>query len=234
MAIARSVLLSHLYEHGPEYRRVGIHHTDATPVSLGALGAAPGASPLDSPPVGRLTSHLDTRSDTFLRGEERMRALCEELSARLAQVREGGGAAALERHRGRGKLPVRERIDLLLDPDTAFLELSPLAAFGLYDDEAPGAGLVTGIGQVHGRECVIVANDATVKGGTYYPLTVKKHLRAQEIASAEPPPVHLPGRLGRRVPAAAGRGLPRPRPLRAHLLQPGAHVGATASRSSRP
>jgi len=132
--------------------------------------------------VGRLTSHLDTRSDTFLRGEERMRELCDELNARLAHAREGGGAAALERHRGRGKLPVRERIDLLLDPDTAWLELSPLAAFGVYDDEAPGAGLVTGIGTVHGRECVIVANDATVKGGSYFPLTVKKHLRAQEIA----------------------------------------------------
>jgi acetyl-CoA carboxylase carboxyltransferase component len=132
--------------------------------------------------VGRLTSHLDTRSDTFLRGQERMRVLCDELDARLAQAREGGGAASLERHRGRGKLPVRERIDLLLDPDTAWLELSPLAAFGMYDDEAPGAGIVTGIGTVCGRECVIVANDATVKGGTYFPLTVKKHLRAQEIA----------------------------------------------------
>ena len=132
--------------------------------------------------VGRLTSHLDPRSETFLRGEERMRALCDELRARLAQAREGGGAGALERHRARGKLPVRERIDLLLDPDTAWLELSPLAAFGMYEDEAPGAGIVTGIGTVHGRECVIVANDATVKGGTYFPLTVKKHLRAQEIA----------------------------------------------------
>ena len=111
-----------------------------------------------------------------------MRALCDELQARLAEARKGGGAAALERHRERGKLPVRERIDLLLDPDTAWLELSPLAGFGLYDDEAPGAGIVTGIGSVHGRECVIVANDATVKGGTYFPLTVKKHLRAQEIA----------------------------------------------------
>ena len=132
--------------------------------------------------MGRLTSHLDTRSETFLRGEERMRALCDELRARLARAREGGGAGALERHRGRGKLPVRERIDLLLDPDTAWLELSPLAAYGMYEDEAPGAGIVTGIGTVHGRECVIVANDATVKGGTYFPLTVKKHLRAQEIA----------------------------------------------------
>ena len=112
-----------------------------------------------------------------------MRVLCDELQARLARAREGGGAAALERHRGRGKLPVRERIDLLLDPDTAWLELSPLAAFGLYDDEAPARRASSpASARVHGRECVIVANDATVKGGTYFPLTVKKHLRAQEIA----------------------------------------------------
>ena len=83
----------------------------------------------------------------------------------------------------------------LLDPGTPFLEVGQLAAYGLYDDEAPGAGVITGIGRVSGRECMIVANDATVKGGTYYPLTVKKHLRAQEIADAEPPAVHLPGRL---------------------------------------
>ena len=154
-----------------------------------------------------------------------MRELCGQLQTRLARAREGGGAAALERHRARGKLPVRERIDLLLDPDTAWLELSPLAAFGLYDDEAPAAGIVTGIGSVHGRECVIVANDATVKGGTYFPLTVKKHLRAQEIALENRLPCIYLVDSGGRLPAAAGRGLPRPRPLRAHLLQPGAHVG---------
>jgi acetyl-CoA carboxylase carboxyltransferase component len=94
----------------------------------------------------------------------------------------GGDDQAIERHRARGKLPVRERIDRLIDPGTAFLELSPLAAAGLYDDEAPGAGIVTGIGRIEDTTCVIVANDATVKGGTYYPVTVKKHLRAQEIA----------------------------------------------------
>src|SRR4051794_8253928 len=111
-----------------------------------------------------------------------MRALVDELRARTAQVVRGGGAAPLERHRSRGKLPARERIDLLVDPDTAFLELSPLAAWELYEGQAPSAGIVTGIGVVEGRECVIVANDATVKGGTYFPLTVKKHLRAQEVA----------------------------------------------------
>src|ERR671935_59538 len=93
-----------------------------------------------------------------------------------------GGDKALERHRSRGKLTARERIDRLLDPNTAFLELSALAAWGMYDAQAPGAGIVTGIGVIEGQECVLVANDATVKGGTYFPITVKKHLRAQEIA----------------------------------------------------
>src|SRR5207253_7173179 len=93
-----------------------------------------------------------------------------------------GPERARERHTKAGKLLARERVERLLDPGTAFLELSPLAAFGMYDDEAPGAGVITGIGRVSGNECVIVANDATVKGGSYYPLTVKKHLRAQEIA----------------------------------------------------
>ena len=114
---------------------------------------------------------------------ERMEALVAELRERTGLVAKGGGAAAMERHRGRGKLPARERIDLLCDPDSAFLELGALTAWDLYDGQAPGAGIVTGIGVVEGRECVIVANDATVKGGSYFPLTVKKHLRAQEVAS---------------------------------------------------
>src|SRR5205814_967548 len=111
-----------------------------------------------------------------------MEGLVAELRERTAQVARGGGEKALEKHRSRGKLTARERIDRLLDPDTAFLELSALAAWELYDRQAPGAGIVTGIGVIEGRECVLVANDATVKGGTYFPLTVKKHLRAQEIA----------------------------------------------------
>src|SRR5881409_654750 len=111
-----------------------------------------------------------------------MEELVAELRERTAEVARGGGERALEKHRSRGKLTARERIDRLLDPDTAFLELSALAAWEMYDDQAPGAGIVTGIGVIEGRECVIVANDATVKGGTYFPLTVKKHLRAQEIA----------------------------------------------------
>ena len=111
-----------------------------------------------------------------------MEALVAELRERSALVARGGGEKALEKHRSRGKLTARERVDRLLDPDTAFLELSALAAWDVYEGQAPGAGIVTGIGTIEGRECVLVANDATVKGGTYFPLTVKKHLRAQEIA----------------------------------------------------
>src|SRR4051795_6530447 len=109
-------------------------------------------------------------------------ALIADLQERLARTRAGGGERAMQRHVERGKLPVRERIERLVDPGSPFLELSPLAAHGMYDGDAPGAGIVTGVGRVSGRECVIVANDATVKGGTYYPMTVKKHLRAQEVA----------------------------------------------------
>src|SRR5438067_2715305 len=112
-----------------------------------------------------------------------MAALVAELRERTVEVARGGGERALERHRERGKLPARERIDRLVDPDTAFLELGALAAWDLYDGEAPRAGIVTGIGVVEGHQCVIVANDATVKGGTYFPLTVKKHLRAQAVAA---------------------------------------------------
>src|SRR5246500_4605392 len=110
------------------------------------------------------------------------RRLVDELNTRLATAALGGNERARERHVSRGKLLPRERVDRLLDPGGPFLELAPLAANGMYDDESPGAGIITGIGRVSGRECVIVANDATVKGGTYYPMTVKKHLRAQEVA----------------------------------------------------
>jgi acetyl-CoA carboxylase carboxyltransferase component len=130
-----------------------------------------------------LSTQAERGSEDFERRRERMAALVAELRERTAQVAEGGGARSVERHRSRGKLTARERIDRLVDPDTAFLELNALAAFGLYEGEAPSAGIVTGIGVVEGRECVIVANDATVKGGSYFPLTVKKHLRAQEVAA---------------------------------------------------
>src|SRR5262245_2884030 len=111
-----------------------------------------------------------------------MTALVSQLRQRLALAREGGGAESVRRHKEQGKLPVRDRIQRLLDAGSPFLELSGLAAFGMYEDEAPAAGIVTGIGRVSGREVMIVANDATVKGGTYFPMTVKKHVRAQEIA----------------------------------------------------
>ena len=129
-----------------------------------------------------LETAVDPTSAEFLRFAEHNRALAAELRARQEQVRQGGGAQAQERHRSQGKLPVRERINRLLDSGSPFLELSTLAAWELYGGDAPAAGIITGIGRVSGRECLIVANDATVKGGTYYPLTVKKHLRAQQVA----------------------------------------------------
>jgi acetyl-CoA carboxylase carboxyltransferase component len=132
--------------------------------------------------VALLTSRVDRAADSFAARRERMAELVGELRERSARVAAGGGERAIERHRARGKLLARERIDRLVDRGTAFLELGALAAWEMYDGQAPGAGIVTGIGVVEGRECVIVANDATVKGGTYFPLTVKKHLRAQEVA----------------------------------------------------
>jgi acetyl-CoA carboxylase carboxyltransferase component len=129
-----------------------------------------------------LESHIDKNGSTFKANRDRMQQLVAELRSRVAAAREGGGAKYIKRHRELGKLPVRERIEKLIDPQSSLLELSPLASFEVYDEQTPGAGMVTGIGRVTGREVVIVANDATVKGGTYYPLTVKKHLRAQQIA----------------------------------------------------
>src|SRR5262245_51513633 len=129
-----------------------------------------------------LDSHISSSDPTFQTNRQRMEQLVAELRERLARAREGGGAKYLQRHRDQGKLPVRERIERLLDRGSPFLELSPLAATEMYDDEAPAAGIVTGIGRVSGREVMIVANDATVKGGTYFPITVKKQVRAQEIA----------------------------------------------------
>ncbi|MGO9819890.1 MAG: carboxyl transferase domain-containing protein [Solirubrobacteraceae bacterium] len=129
-----------------------------------------------------LRSKVSPGSEDFQANAKSNGALADDLRAELERAALGGGERARERHLARGKLLPRERVDRLLDPGSPFLELSPLAAHGLYDDEAPGAGIITGIGAVSGRECAIVANDATVKGGTYYPMTVKKHLRAQEIA----------------------------------------------------
>jgi acetyl-CoA carboxylase carboxyltransferase component len=129
-----------------------------------------------------LESRINTSDPTFKTNQDRMRQLVVELRERTERARQGGGPKYLQRHREQGKLPVRERIDRLIDPGSAFLELSALAATDMYEDEAPSAGLVTGIARVANREVLVVANDATVKGGTYYPITVKKHLRAQQIA----------------------------------------------------
>ncbi len=129
-----------------------------------------------------LPSKADPAAETFRRNDAEHSALVAELAAKLARAAAGGSERARKRHLDRGKLLPRDRIDALVDPASPFLELSPLAADGMYDGEAPSAGIITGVGRVAGREVVIVANDATVKGGTYYPLTVKKHLRAQEVA----------------------------------------------------
>jgi 3-methylcrotonyl-CoA carboxylase beta subunit len=141
----------------------------------------------------QLLSKLNPRSEDAKANAAAMRALVDDLNAKLARISEGGGEAARAKHLARGKLLPRDRVEMLLDPDTPFLEIAPLAALGMYpekngDDAAPCAGMVAGIGRVSGVECLIVCNDATVKGGTYYPLTVKKHLRAQEIAAQN----HLP------------------------------------------
>jgi len=129
-----------------------------------------------------LHSSIDPSSSDFARNAEAMRGLVADLREKLAQVAGGGGEASRNRHTSRGKMLARERVDLLVDPGTSFLELSPLAAYGLYGGDVHSASVVTGVGRIAGRECVIVANDATIKGGTYYPMTVKKHLRAQDIA----------------------------------------------------
>src|SRR5687768_8155754 len=132
--------------------------------------------------MSKLGTLVDTKSEAFEKNTEAFSGLVDQLRKHSAEARRGGGEKAQARHSERGKLPVRVRIEGLLDPGTAFLELSPLAAFGMYDGRVPAAGIVTGVGRVSGREVMVVANDATVKGGTYYPMTVKKHLRAQEIA----------------------------------------------------
>src|SRR5947199_1496550 len=138
--------------------------------------------------MGIIETRIDRNSPEFQENTHHFQQIIDQLSERIQLVQQGGGEGAIARHRKRNKLLARDRIQLLCDPNTPFLELSPLAAWDMYDNEAPSAGIVTGIGLVEGQECMIVANDATVKGGTYYPMTVKKHLRAQEIAEQN----HLP------------------------------------------
>src|SRR5918999_4165043 len=134
--------------------------------------------------MSAIKSSVDVRGEEFRANAAKMRSLVEELRQRLAEVAHGGSEEARQRHLARGKLVARDRINALLDPGTPFLELSQLAAYKMYGDDVPAAGIVTGLGRISDQECMLVANDATVKGGTYYPITVKKHLRAQEIAEA--------------------------------------------------
>src|SRR5256714_4274841 len=138
--------------------------------------------------MGIIETRIERNNLEFQENTHYLQQLLHQLSERVQQVQQGGGEHAIARHRKRNKLLARERVQLLCDPDTPFLEFSSLAAWNMYHHEAPSAGIVTGIGRVEGQECMIVANDATVKGGTYYPMTVKKHLRAQEIAEQN----HLP------------------------------------------
>ncbi|MBC7378762.1 MAG: methylcrotonoyl-CoA carboxylase, partial [Burkholderiaceae bacterium] len=129
-----------------------------------------------------LETKLNARSAEFQANAAAMRALVDDLAVQIEKSVQGGGPAARAKHVARGKLLPRDRVQMLLDPGTPFLELAPLAAWGMYKNDAPCAGVITGIGRINGIDCMVVCNDATVKGGTYYPMTVKKHLRAQEIA----------------------------------------------------
>ena len=165
-----------------------------------------------------LSTAVDIKSREYKANADAMRALVEELQKRRAEAAKGGPEKARERHIARNKLLPRDRVMRLIDPGSPFLELSPLAANGMYDDAIHGAGPITGIGRIEGRECVIVCNDSTIKGGTYFPMTVKKHLRAQEIAGENRLPcIYLVFR--RSEPPASDRGISRPRTFRPHLLQ---------------
>lgn len=155
--------------------------------------------------MAKIISKINIRSEVFSDNRKQMQALVDDLHRKLDTIKLGGGEKYQQRHSSRGKLLARERIDALLDPGTPFLELSQLAAFEVYDQDVPAAGMVTGIGRVSGQECMIVANDATVKGGSYYPLTVKKHLRAQNIAEQNHLPcIYLVDSGGANLPLQAG------------------------------
>ena len=202
-----------------------------------------------------LTSLINPRSDQFRANEAAMQAEVDRLHQLLETVAAGGGDKARERHESRGKLFVRERIDHLIDEGSPFLELSALAAHDVYDSPVPGAGLVTGIGRVSGVECVIVANDATVKGGTYFPMTAKKHLRAQEIARKHRLPclylvdsggAHLPhqdevfpdrdhfGRIFYNQATLSAEGIPQIAVVMGSCTAGGAYVPAMADDRSSP
>ena len=176
--------------------------------------------------MAKLHSQVSASTERFQANAASMQRLIGELQEKTAKAALGGPESSRTRHAARGKLLPRERVEQLVDPGSPFLELSPLAAEGMYDGEAPAAGVITGIGRVSGRECVIVCNDATVKGGAYFPITVKKHLRAQEVAIENSLPcVYLVDSGGANLPPPVG-SVPGPRALRANLLQPGQHERA--------
>ena len=202
--------------------------------------------------MDRLPTHVNRSDAAWSSNVEANQGLLDTLTERLSVARAGGGGKYEERQRSRGKALPRERIEAILDPGSAFLELSPLAAHGLYDGRAHSAGVVTGIGRVHGRECLFVANDATVKGGSYYPMTVKKHVRAQEVADAN----HLPciylvdsggaflpmqdevfpdrdhfGRIFRNQAIMSGKGIPQVAAVLGSCTAGGAYVPAMADES---
>ena len=180
-----------------------------------------------------IRSLADRRSDGFRQNADAMRAAGSRPAYQGGRgSHRAAASAARERHLARGKLLPRDRVRTLLDPGSPFLELVQLAAYGMYGGEVPAAGIITGIGRVSGRECVIVANDATVKGGTYYPDDGEEASARAGDRAAEPAALHLSGRFRRRQPAEPGRGLSRPRAFRPHLLQPGATCRRPASRRS--
>ena len=181
-----------------------------------------------------LASRLDPASGAFAANRDAQLQLVEDLRKRLADAALGGPEKSRERHVARGKLLPRERIDQLLDDGSPFLEIAPLAANGMYNDDAPGAGVIAGIGLVHGRQVLVISNDATVKGGTYYPADGQEAPPRPGNRPGKQAAVHLPGGFGRSLPAQAGRGLPGQGPLRPDLLQPGHACPRPRSRSSPP
>ncbi len=202
--------------------------------------------------MDRLPSSVRTSDKQYVSNLEHNRAIVAALEGRMNAVMEGGGGKYVERHRSRGKMLPRERIEAICDPGTAFLELSKLAANGLYDGNAHSAGIITGIGMVHGRECMFVANDATVKGGSYYPMTVKKHIRAQNIAEENGLPciylvdsggAYLPlqdevfpdrehfGRIFRNQAVMSGKGIPQISAVLGSCTAGGAYVPAMSDES---
>src|SRR3989338_8391718 len=179
-----------------------------------------------------LDTQLNARSADFLANAAVMRTLVDDLRAQLDKVAQGGGEAARAKHTASGKLLPRERVQMLLDPGTPFLELAPLAALNMYNNDAPCAGLIAGIGRVSGVDCMIVCNDATVKGGTYYPLTVKKHLRAQEVAQQNHLPcIYLVDSGGANLPNMSARGIAQIAVFRGSCPAGGAYVPAMSDES---